>query len=100
MIISTYEIHTETMTCLLSYHDPLVEPFLGHSFLIFRCPHVFSFEIRFLTCGLDLVVDLDDWDHVFDDGLFEVVQFSDLPHVRCYTGAYLLFVEIVNLSLI
>ena len=31
MIISTYEIHTETITCLLSYHDPLVEPFLGHS---------------------------------------------------------------------
>ena len=31
MIISTYEIHIETMTCLLSYHDPLVEPLLGHS---------------------------------------------------------------------
>ena len=30
-IISTYEIHIETMTCLLSYHDPLVEPLLGHS---------------------------------------------------------------------
>ena len=30
MIISTYEIHTEIMTCLLSYHDPLVETLLGH----------------------------------------------------------------------
>ena len=31
MIISTYKIHIETMTYLLSYHDPLVEPLLGHS---------------------------------------------------------------------
>ena len=31
MIISTYEIHTEMKHCLLSYHDSLVEPFLGHS---------------------------------------------------------------------
>ena len=31
MIISIYEIYTEMMTYLLSYHDPLVEPFLGHS---------------------------------------------------------------------
>ena len=31
MIISTYEIHIETMTYLLSYHDPLMEPLLGHS---------------------------------------------------------------------
>ena len=31
MIISTYKIYTETMTCLLSYHDPLVEPLLGHT---------------------------------------------------------------------
>ena len=31
MLIPTYEIHVEMMTCLLSYHDPLVEPLLGHS---------------------------------------------------------------------
>ena len=31
MIISTYEIHTKTITCLLFYHDPLVEHLLGHS---------------------------------------------------------------------
>ena len=72
MIISTYEIHTETMTCLLSYHDPLVEPLLGHSvrttLLIFGSPHASSFERRLLIYGFDLAVDLDDWDHVFDDG--------------------------------
>ena len=46
IIIFIYEIHTETMTCLLSYHDPLVEPLLGHSvrstLLIFRYPHASS----------------------------------------------------------
>ena len=45
-------------------------------------------------------MDLDDWDHAFDDGWFEAVRFSDLPYIRCYTGAYLLFIEIVDLSLI
>ena len=30
MIISTNEIHVEMMTFLLSYHDPLVEPFWSH----------------------------------------------------------------------
>ena len=72
MIITTYEIHVETMTCLLSYHDPLVEPFLGHSvrptLLMFRCPHASSFERHLLICVFDSVGDLDDWDHAFDDG--------------------------------
>ena len=31
MIISTYDMHTETMTCLMSYHDPSVEYLLGYS---------------------------------------------------------------------
>ena len=31
MIIPTYEIHIEMMTCLLSYHDLLGEPFLSYS---------------------------------------------------------------------
>ena len=64
MIISTYEIHTEMMTCLLSYHDPLVKLLLGHSvkptLLMFRCPHAFSFERRLLICGFDSTVDLDE----------------------------------------
>ena len=30
MIIPTYEIHVEMMTCLLSYHDPPVEPLWSH----------------------------------------------------------------------
>ena len=72
MIIPTYEIHAEMMTCLLSYHDPIVEPFLGHSvkptLLMFRCPHASSFERRLLICGFDSSRDLDDWDHAFDDG--------------------------------
>ena len=63
IIISTYEIHIEKMTCLLSYHDPLVEPLLGHLVrptLIFRCPHASSFERCLLICGFDSAVDLDD----------------------------------------
>ena len=72
MIISTYEIHIETMTCFLSYHGPLVEPLLGHSvrptLLIFRCPRASSFERHLLICEFDSIVDLDDWDHAFDDG--------------------------------
>ena len=63
MIISTYEIHIETMTCLLSYHDPLVEPLLGHlvrATLIFRCPHASSSERHLLMFGPNSVVDVDD----------------------------------------
>ena len=64
MIISTYEIHIETMTCLLTYHDPLVEPLLGHSIkptlLIFRCSHVSSSERHALICGSYSPVDMDD----------------------------------------
>ena len=30
MLIPIYGIYTETMTCSLSYHDPLVEPLLSH----------------------------------------------------------------------
>ena len=45
MLISTYEVHTEMMTYLLSYHDPLVEPLWSHPirFIFFRrlgCCHV------------------------------------------------------------
>ena len=30
MLTPTYWMHTETMTCSLFYHDPLVEPLLSH----------------------------------------------------------------------
>ena len=66
------EMYTETMTCLLSYHDLLVEPLLGHSvrltFFIFRYYHAYSSGKRLLICGFDSTMDLDYWDHVFDDG--------------------------------
>ena len=79
MIIFIYEIHTETMTCLLSYHDSLVEPLLGHSIgptlLIFGSPHASSFERHLLICGFDSAVDLDDWDHVFDDDDLRLFDF-------------------------
>ena len=34
-----------------------------------------------LMFGLDSSVDMDDWDHTFNDGWFDVVWFSNLPHI-------------------
>ena len=77
MLVPIYGMHVETMTCLLSYHDLPRAPLLSHSvrptLLTFRCPHVSSFERHLLICGLDSIMDLDDWDHAFDDRLFDVV---------------------------
>ena len=33
------------------------------------------------------VMDLDDRDHTFDEGWFDVTYFSGLSHIWCYTGA-------------
>ena len=44
-----------------------------------------------LTFGPNSIVDLDDCDHAFDDGWFEVVRFSNLPYIWCHTGAYFRF---------
>ena len=65
MIIPTYEIHAETMTYLLSYHDLVGKPLLSHlvkpTLLIFRCPHasssrrrLFYVQTRF-SCGFGLL---------------------------------------------
>ena len=57
------------MTCLLSYHDPLIEP-LSQAH-IFRHLGVIMFLLLgdvSLMFGFDSSVDLDDWDHTFDDG--------------------------------
>ena len=35
----------------------------------------------------DSVMDLDDRDHTFDEGWFNVTCFSGLSHIWCYTGA-------------
>ena len=44
-----------------------------------------------LTFRPDSIVDLDDCDHAFNDGSFEVVRFSNLPYIWCHTGAYFHF---------
>ena len=72
MILITHEMHVE----LIFYCYLIMIPKWSISwaiqssshFLIFRCPHAFSFERRLLICGFNSAVDLDDWDHVFDDG--------------------------------
>ena len=101
MIISTYEIHIEKMTCLLSYHDPLVEPLLGHSVR----PTLWYLDILMLLLlgdaslmfGPESVVDLDDWDYTFDDGWFEVIQFSNLPYIYAILGHISFSIEIYRI---
>ena len=95
MIILSYEIHIELMIC---FHFVLILQWSlswviqsGPHFLIFRCPLASSFKRLLLMCGFISVVDLDYWDHVFDDGWFEVVWFSNLPYIWCHTGAYFPF---------
>ena len=51
-----------------------------------------------LMFGFDSAMDLDDWNHTLDSGWFDVVRFSDLPHIRCHTGAYSVSVEIYRSS--
>ena len=34
-----------------------------------------------LMFGSNSVVDMDDWDYIFDDGWFDVVWFSDLLYI-------------------
>ena len=41
-----------------------------------------------LIRGSDIVVDMDDLDHAFYDGWFELICSSDLSHIWCHTGAY------------
>ena len=99
MFIPTYRIHAKMMTCLLSYHDPLIEP-LSQAH-IFRHLGVIMFLLLgdvSLMFGFDSSVDLDDWDHTFDDGWFDVIWFYDLLHFRCHTGAYSVSVEICRSS--
>ena len=55
MLISTYEVHTKMMTYLLSYHDPLVEPFLGHSI------KATLFDIKMSSCFFFLKTPFDLW---------------------------------------
>ena len=55
---------------------------------------LFLLEDASLTFRPDLVVDLDDWDYIFDDGWFEVIQFSDLPYIYAILGHIFILVEI------
>ena len=65
MLILTYEIHTETMTCLLSFCDPQMEPLLSHFNLTHTFWHLnvimlFLLGYTSFICGSDSVMDVDD----------------------------------------
>ena len=101
MLVPIYGMHAETVTCLLSYHDLSGEPFLSHSvgptLLTFRCSHA-SFERHLLIYGLDSTMDLDDWDHTFDDRLFDVVRFSAYSTSDSILGHIFVSIEIYRSS--
>ena len=102
MITPTCGMHTETRTCSLSYHDlprkPLLSDSVKRTLLTFRCPHASSFEIRLLICGLDSTMDLDDWDHTFDDRLFDVVRLSSYSPSDSILGHIFILIEIYRSS--
>ena len=86
MLISTYEVHIEMMTYLLSYHDPLVEPLWSHPirFIFFRrlgCCHVSpsGLWIRMTRFVLLMIDDLRPF------------YFSNLSHIWFHTGAFFPF---------
>ena len=64
MLVPTYEIHTETMTCLLSYYDLPWKPFLSHLVrpTLFRRLDVIMLLLlgdASLICWSDLASDMD-----------------------------------------
>ena len=44
-----------------------------------------------LMFGPNSIVDMDDWDYIFDDGWSNVVWFFNLPYIWCHIGAYFPF---------
>ena len=62
-----------------------------HTFRHLDVIMIFLLGYAFLTCGSDSVMDVDDQDHTFDDGWFDVIWFSNLPHIWCHTRAYFHF---------
>ena len=53
--------------------------------------HVSPSEVCLLIYESDPVMDMSDQDHVFDDGWFGTVWFSDLLLIWCHTRSYFLF---------
>ena len=103
MIISTYKIHIETMTCLLSYHDPPMKSLLGHPVKPIFFQHL---DIIMLLLqgdissmfGFDSAVDLGDRDHTVDDGWFDVVRFLAYSTSDSILGHIFVSVEIYRSS--
>ena len=95
-IVPTYEIHIETRTCSLFYHDPPVEPFLSHSvwptfFGIRMSSYLPFWGTPFLFVSL---IQLWTWmtrtTHSMMDDL-RPFDFFDLSHTWFHTGAYSFF---------
>ena len=96
MIVSIYEIHIETRTCSIFYHDPPVEPFLSHlvrlAFFGIQMSSCFPFwGTPFLSVSLiQLWMWMTRTAHSMMDDL-RPFDFFDLSHTWFHTRQYSLF---------
>ena len=96
MIVSIYEIHIETRTCSIFYHDPPVEPFLSHlvrlAFFGIQMSSCFPFwGTPFLSVSpIQLWMWMTRTAHSMMDDL-RPFDFFDLSHTWFHTRQYSLF---------
>ena len=61
--------------------------------LIFRYHHAFSSGRRLFDFWIQFICGYGWLRLHIDDGWFDVIWFSDLPHIQCHIGAYSILVE-------
>ena len=91
-------MHTETRTCLLFYHDPLVEPLLSHLIRPIFFRHLYAIMLLIqgdisLTFGFVLGYG----DHTFDDRWFHVTWFPIYHTSMPYWGIFPFQLRVIDL---
>ena len=101
-IVPTYEIHAETRTCLLFYHDPPVESLW--SYPVRSAPFDTYMSSCFLPgyasliCGFDSVMDSSDKNCIIDDWWHEAIWFFwPITRMIPYWSIFLLRLRFVDL---
>ena len=98
MIISTYEIHSETRTCSLFYYDPPVEPLLSHLVRPIFFQHLYAIMLLILgDVSLTFEFVLGYGDHTFDDGWFHVTRFPIYHTSMPYWGIFPFQLRVIDL---
>ena len=84
------------------YDDSLVETLRSHlvrpALLDTQMSSYFLPRYAYSMFVSDSVMDLDDRDHTFDDGWFDITYFSGISHIWCHTRAYSVSDEIYGPS--